>query len=151
MKILIYSIWKITNNIARILPGLAKPSHIPSQETVLRFLSRASTNLHLQVFRVVVPSRRLPLADQRRILAKELGDFIHIYNKETVQLSQRVRMRQVLLQTKDNALENQGGCFVNCLILSLVTSLITRWILHRSHFFTCYLMTHNIAHYYITR
>ena len=34
-----------------------------------------------QSFKVVVPSRKLPLNDRRRILAKQLGDFVHIYNK----------------------------------------------------------------------
>ena len=34
-----------------------------------------------QTFKVVVPSRKLPLNDRRRILAKQLGDFVHIYNK----------------------------------------------------------------------
>ena len=40
---------------------------------------------------------------QRRILAKELGDFIHIYGKETQQLAQKARMRKLLLQSKDDA------------------------------------------------
>lgn len=47
---------------------------------MLRFLKRAAVNLQ-QPFKVVVPSRKLPLADRRRILAKQLGDFVHIYNK----------------------------------------------------------------------
>lgn len=50
------------------------------QDLVLRFLKRAAVNLQ-QPFKVVVPSRKLPLADRRRILAKQLGDFVHIYNK----------------------------------------------------------------------
>ncbi|XP_048734056.1 tubulin polyglutamylase TTLL5-like isoform X6 [Ostrea edulis] len=55
-------------------------------DLVLRFLKRAAVNLQ-QPFKVVVPSRKLPLADRRRILAKQLGDFVHIYNKETEQLN----------------------------------------------------------------
>lgn len=46
----------------------------------MRFLKRAAVNLQQQ-FKVVVPSRKLPLHDRRRILAKQLGDFVHIYNK----------------------------------------------------------------------
>lgn len=52
------------------------------QDLVLRFLKRAAGNLR-QSFAVVVPSRRLSLPDRKRILAKQLGDFVHIYNKET--------------------------------------------------------------------
>ncbi|CAF0886363.1 unnamed protein product [Didymodactylos carnosus] len=51
-------------------------------ELVIRFLKRAGQNLS-QPFRVEIPSRRLSLADQKRILAKELCDFLHLYNKET--------------------------------------------------------------------
>lgn len=50
------------------------------QDLVLRFLKRAAVNLQ-QSFKVIVPSRKLPLTDRRRILAKQLGDFVHIYNK----------------------------------------------------------------------
>ncbi|KAL5272706.1 hypothetical protein ACHWQZ_G000784 [Mnemiopsis leidyi] len=71
-------------------------------DTVVRFLKRASANLHLQVFRVIVPSKKLPISDQRRILAKELGDFIHIYGKETQQIAQKARMRKLLLQSRDD-------------------------------------------------
>ncbi|XP_061172530.1 tubulin polyglutamylase TTLL5-like isoform X1 [Saccostrea echinata] len=55
-------------------------------DLVLRFLKRAAVNLQ-QPFKVVVPSRKLPLTDRRRILAKQLGDFVHIYNKETEQVN----------------------------------------------------------------
>ena len=47
---------------------------------MLRFLKRAAVNLQ-QPFKVIVPSRKLALSDRRRILAKQLGDFVHIYNK----------------------------------------------------------------------
>jgi hypothetical protein len=47
---------------------------------VLRFLKRAAVNLQ-QPFKVVVPSRKLSLNDRRRILAKQLGYFVYIYNK----------------------------------------------------------------------
>ena len=52
-------------------------------ELVLRFLKRAGLNL-VPVFRVEIPSRRLSIADQKRILAKQLADFLHLYNKETL-------------------------------------------------------------------
>ncbi|KAK3093578.1 hypothetical protein FSP39_017678 [Pinctada imbricata] len=57
-------------------------------DLVLRFLKRAAINLQ-QPFKVVVPSRKLPLNDRRRILAQQLGDFVHIYNKETDQLNSK--------------------------------------------------------------
>ena len=50
------------------------------QDLVLRFLKRAASNLQ-QPFKVIVPSRKLPPHDRRRILAKQLADFVHIYNK----------------------------------------------------------------------
>ena len=56
------------------------------QDLVLRFLKRAAGNLQ-QPVKVVVPSRKLPLNDRRRILAKQLGDFVHIYNKVAAKLS----------------------------------------------------------------
>ncbi|XP_077863865.1 tubulin polyglutamylase TTLL5-like [Saccoglossus kowalevskii] len=60
-------------------------------DLVLRFLKRAAGNLQ-QPFKVIVPSRKLPINDRRRILAKQLGDFVHIYGKETEQLQQRKRI-----------------------------------------------------------
>ncbi|XP_060581797.1 tubulin polyglutamylase TTLL5-like isoform X2 [Ruditapes philippinarum] len=62
-------------------------------DLVLRFLKRAAVNLQ-QSFKVVVPSRKLPLNDRRRILAKQLGDFVHIYNKETEQLRARKHLER---------------------------------------------------------
>ncbi|XP_064621564.1 tubulin polyglutamylase TTLL5-like isoform X3 [Lineus longissimus] len=62
-------------------------------DLVLRFLKRAAGNLQ-QPFRVIVPSRRLPITDRRRILAKQLGDFVHIYGKETEQLRQRRQLER---------------------------------------------------------
>ncbi|CAF3824444.1 unnamed protein product [Rotaria sordida] len=56
-------------------------------ELVIRFLKRAGQNLS-PPFRVEIPSRRLSQADQKRILAKELCDFLHLYNKETVSQNQ---------------------------------------------------------------
>jgi len=51
-------------------------------DLVLRFLKRAAGNLK-QSFNVVVPSLKLQINDRKRILAKQLGDFVQIYNKET--------------------------------------------------------------------
>lgn len=46
----------------------------------MRFLMRAASNLQ-QDMQVVLPSRKLSPSDRRRILAHQLGDFIHCYNK----------------------------------------------------------------------
>ncbi|KAJ8288844.1 hypothetical protein COCON_G00015030 [Conger conger] len=54
-------------------------------ELVIRFLKRAAGNLH-EDLRMVLPSRRLPLPDRRRILSHQLGEFLHCYNKETEQM-----------------------------------------------------------------
>ncbi|XP_070578674.1 tubulin polyglutamylase TTLL5-like isoform X32 [Ptychodera flava] len=66
------------------------------QDLVLRFLKRAAGNLQ-QPFKVIVPSRKLPINDRRRILAKQLGDFVHIYSKETEQLQQRRKLEKKYL------------------------------------------------------
>ncbi|KAK7103452.1 hypothetical protein V1264_018343 [Littorina saxatilis] len=70
-------------------------------DLVLRFLKRAAVNLQ-QTFRVVVPSRKLSLGDRRRILAKQLGDFVHIYNKETDQLKQQVKAEKQIRVLRDS-------------------------------------------------
>jgi hypothetical protein len=48
-------------------------------------MKKAAANLSQQ-FKVYVPSKRLPVFDQKRMLAKELQDFLHIYKKDTEQL-----------------------------------------------------------------
>ncbi|XP_067680979.1 tubulin polyglutamylase TTLL5-like isoform X1 [Haliotis asinina] len=70
-------------------------------DLVLRFLKRAAVNLQ-QSFKVIVPSRKLPLSDRRRILAKQLGDFVHIYNKETEQLRARKMIDRRHLRRSDS-------------------------------------------------
>ncbi|XP_071079263.1 tubulin polyglutamylase TTLL5-like isoform X1 [Haliotis cracherodii] len=70
-------------------------------DLVLRFLKRAAVNLQ-QSFKVIVPSRKLPLSDRRRILAKQLGDFVHIYNKETEQLRTRKMIDRRHLRRTDS-------------------------------------------------
>ncbi|KAM6131250.1 tubulin polyglutamylase TTLL5 [Pterocles gutturalis] len=57
-------------------------------ELVVRFLKRAASNLQ-QSLRMLLPSRRLGLNDRRRILARQLGEFIICYNKETEQMVQK--------------------------------------------------------------
>ncbi|MFT7817391.1 tubulin polyglutamylase TTLL5 [Arapaima gigas] len=58
-------------------------------ELVVRFLKRAASNLQ-QNLHVALPSRQLPLADRRRILSHQLGEFIHRYNKETEQMVKKM-------------------------------------------------------------
>ncbi|KAJ8341560.1 hypothetical protein SKAU_G00338510 [Synaphobranchus kaupii] len=60
-------------------------------ELVIRFLKRAAGNLH-QDLRMVLPSRRLPLPDRRRILSHQLGEFLHCYNKETEQMVKKMEV-----------------------------------------------------------
>ncbi|NXD59188.1 TTLL5 polyglutamylase, partial [Corvus moneduloides] len=57
-------------------------------ELVIRFLKRAASNLR-QSLRLLIPSRHLGLTDRRRILARQLGEFIICYNKETEQMVQK--------------------------------------------------------------
>ncbi|RUS70785.1 hypothetical protein EGW08_021453, partial [Elysia chlorotica] len=76
-------------------------------DLVLRFLKRAAINL-TQAFRVVVPSKKLPLGDRRRILAKQLGDFVHIYNKETDHLK-AVKVRVKMENKKAKRSESSEG------------------------------------------
>ncbi|KAI1895503.1 hypothetical protein AGOR_G00106930 [Albula goreensis] len=58
-------------------------------ELVIRFLKRAASNLN-QELKMVLPSRRLPLPDRRRILSHQLGEFLHYYNKETEQMVKKM-------------------------------------------------------------
>jgi hypothetical protein len=52
---------------------------------VIRFIKKAAPNLS-QEFKVYVPSKRLPLNEQKRMLAKQLHDFLHVYRKDTEQI-----------------------------------------------------------------
>lgn len=74
-------------------------------ELVIRFLKRAGQNLS-PPFRVEIPSRRLSQADQKRILAKELCDFLHLYNKETVSQYQNVNQNLSTVQIDNRLFEN---------------------------------------------
>ena len=52
---------------------------------MIRFLKKAAPNL-TQELNVYVPSKRLPIVEQKRMLGKQLGDFLHIYRKDTEQM-----------------------------------------------------------------
>ncbi|NWT50806.1 TTLL5 polyglutamylase, partial [Erythrocercus mccallii] len=77
-------------------------------ELIIRFLRRAASNLR-QTLRLLLPSRHVGLAVRRRILARQLGEFIICYNKETEQMVQK--------QSKKKQEEEEEGvnpeCFQN--------------------------------------
>ncbi|KAL2303806.1 hypothetical protein Nmel_009085 [Mimus melanotis] len=58
------------------------------EELIVRFLRRAASNLRHSL-RLLLPSRHLGLIDRRRILARQLGEFITCYKKETEQMVQK--------------------------------------------------------------
>ncbi|KAJ9590318.1 hypothetical protein L9F63_027844, partial [Diploptera punctata] len=51
-------------------------------ELILRFLQKASSNLRTPYF-VQIPSRKLAGKDRVAVVAKQLNDFIYLYNRET--------------------------------------------------------------------
>lgn len=55
------------------------------KELVTRFLKKAAPNLS-QELNIYIPSKRLPLVEQKRMLGKQLADFLHIYRKDTEQM-----------------------------------------------------------------
>ncbi|NXP60016.1 TTLL5 polyglutamylase, partial [Chloropsis cyanopogon] len=57
-------------------------------DLITRFLKRAANNLRPSL-RLLLPSRHVGLTDRRRVLARQLGDFIICYNKETEQMIQK--------------------------------------------------------------
>ena len=67
----------------------------------MRFIKKAAPNLS-QEFKVYVPSKRLPLNEQKRMLAKQLHDFLHVYRKDTEQL--RVETNAQLDAERKNSL-----------------------------------------------
>ncbi|XP_063097377.1 tubulin polyglutamylase TTLL5 isoform X3 [Cavia porcellus] len=69
-------------------------------ELVVRFLKRASSNLQHSL-RMVLPSRRLALLERRRILARQLGDFIIVYNKETEQMAEKKSKKKLEEEEED--------------------------------------------------
>lgn len=69
---------------------------------VIRFLKKAASNLQ-QSFKVVVPSHKLSLHDRRRILAKQLGDFVQVYGKETMQIQKRQEISRTYGISRSNS------------------------------------------------
>ncbi|XP_039561306.1 tubulin polyglutamylase TTLL5 isoform X4 [Passer montanus] len=57
-------------------------------DLIIRFLKRAASNLRPSL-RLLLPSRHIGLTDRRRILARQLGEFIISYNKETELMVQK--------------------------------------------------------------
>lgn len=75
----------------------------------MRFIKKAAPNLS-QEFKVYVPSKRLPLNEQKRMLAKQLHDFLHVYRKDTEQI--RIEMSAQLdneRKKNKNKLINEKG------------------------------------------
>ncbi|KAF4525871.1 hypothetical protein B566_EDAN015974 [Ephemera danica] len=68
--------------ILRRLTGPNPASNEAHAELILRFLQRASYNLRTPYF-VKVPSRKLAGKDRVAVIAKQLNDFIYLYNRET--------------------------------------------------------------------
>ncbi|KAM6201113.1 tubulin polyglutamylase TTLL5 [Rhynchocyon petersi] len=56
-------------------------------ELVIRFLKRASSNLPHSLS-MMVPGRELALVDRRKMLARQLRDFIIVYSKATEQMTE---------------------------------------------------------------
>ncbi|OWK64171.1 Tubulin polyglutamylase TTLL5 [Lonchura striata] len=57
-------------------------------DLIIRFLKRAASNLRPSL-RLLLPSRHVGLTDRRRILARQLGEFIICYDKETELMVQK--------------------------------------------------------------
>lgn len=55
------------------------------KDLVTRFLRKAAPNLS-QELSIYIPSKRLPVVEQKRMLAKQLADFLHVYRKDTEQM-----------------------------------------------------------------
>ena len=51
-----------------------------SVDVVVKFLKRASANLRAP-FTIIVPNHKLPLRERRRMLAKQLAEFVMLYRK----------------------------------------------------------------------
>ncbi|XP_053835167.1 tubulin polyglutamylase TTLL5 isoform X3 [Vidua macroura] len=57
-------------------------------DLIIRFLKRAASNLRPSL-RLLLPSHHVGLTDRRRVLARQLGEFIICYNKETELMVQK--------------------------------------------------------------
>nr|CAD7407046.1 unnamed protein product [Timema poppensis] len=69
-----------------ILRSVSSGRHYETEEAnsdlILRFLQKSSSNLRTPYF-VQVPSRKLTGKDRIAVVAKQLNDFIYLYNRET--------------------------------------------------------------------
>ncbi|XP_069494133.1 tubulin polyglutamylase TTLL5 isoform X2 [Ambystoma mexicanum] len=80
-------------------------------DLVVRFLKRAAANLQ-QSLRMVLPGRRLPLMDRRRILAYQLGEFLQYYNQETDHMVQKKALHPPPECAEDEVNHQQFQSFV---------------------------------------
>ncbi|NXQ18634.1 TTLL5 polyglutamylase, partial [Peucedramus taeniatus] len=62
-------------------------------DLIIRFLKRAASNLRPSL-RLLLPSRHVGLTDRRRILARQLGDFIICYNKVTLMVQKQSKKQE---------------------------------------------------------
>ena len=126
-------------------------------DLVLRFLKRAASNLHVSHpsssnasstynglsstggstyasapyqgngFRVVIPSRKLPLLDRKRILAKQLGDFVNLYNRETDLLDKKLLLDKRVQNNKSQIPHDQFELFLRNASESDLEDLLTTY------------------------
>ncbi|XP_053552993.1 tubulin polyglutamylase TTLL5 [Bombina bombina] len=66
-------------------PSRLRPNEEEQMELVIRFLRRAAGNLQ-RTLHVNHPCTTIPVIERRRLLAKQLREFIHLYNEETQHL-----------------------------------------------------------------
>ena len=67
---------------------------------MIRFIKKAAHNLS-QDFNFFIPSKRLAINEQKRMLAKQLNDFLHVYKKDTEQIRLELK-NQLKLERKLN-------------------------------------------------
>jgi hypothetical protein len=63
-------------------------------------MKKAAANLS-QEFKVYVPSKRLPVNEQKRMLSKQLKDFLQIYQKDTEQIKTRLSVELEIEKVKN--------------------------------------------------
>ncbi|KAK7864100.1 hypothetical protein R5R35_002743 [Gryllus longicercus] len=68
--------------LRRMTKNGTKPEESGNVEIILRFLQKASSNLRTPYF-VQMPSRKLSGKDRLAMVAKQLNDFVYLYNRET--------------------------------------------------------------------
>ncbi|RMZ93417.1 tubulin polyglutamylase TTLL5-like isoform X4, partial [Brachionus plicatilis] len=84
-------------------------SNIQQMDLVLRFIKKASPNL-TQEFKVYVPSKRLPICEQKRMLSKQLHDFLHIYKKDTelIRLETNVQIDRERKKSRNKTIDDKA-------------------------------------------